>query len=417
MKCQVCGKKSGFFPTCKACHNLINEGKVSKCQKCEEWHDNKTLICDKCASLLKLNGLEIIKTNELPPEPGLINKVILSFRGVQSVNIRLDVSDENFDEWIQEDLIYNDFIKSACESIKKSGTKDKDLLCERLHKENEKVKHLFGYWRSKAKIYETYSSMMIPGDNTFYELKNIILKTIDCNYKFLASLDSIKNSNEEIITMGRDDSLFSILIDYLLLFSLEPKDIRNDDNFKVFLETATKLKKSFDNFIKQSKNIGLMNELTRIIKEYRADEDNTIKASYYDDCLNRLFEWKVDYNRKIKTDCGLMVQSEGEKMIADLLDKHNIGYDYDEKLTLRGIEKSKSGYDTKWARPDFYLTEFNIIIEYWGLKGTPDYDEKMEDKKRLYKEANQKFISIEPKNLNNIEEILIVKLKRMGVNI
>ena len=111
------------------------------------------------------------------------------------------------------------------------------------------------------------------------------------------------------------------------------------------------------------------------------------------------------------------VCSVGEKLIAEFLDKHYIGYDYDKQITLRGIEKNENGYDTLWCRPDFYLHEFDIIIEYWGLIGSKDYDTKMEDKKRLYKEAGRKFISIAPEQLNDIETLLTSKLKMMGCNL
>ena len=68
-------------------------------------------------------------------------------------------------------------------------------------------------------------------------------------------------------------------------------------------------------------------------------------------------------------------------------------------------------------RPDFYLTEFDIIIEYWGLKGKIDYDTKMEEKKRLYKEAGKKFISITPENLRDLDNLLKTKLNRLGCSI
>src|SRR3989344_5274244 len=129
------------------------------------------------------------------------------------------------------------------------------------------------------------------------------------------------------------------------------------------------------------------------------------------------FEGKVKSIKKIRTQNGHYVCSNGEKIIADFLHNNGIDYDYDRQITLRGNEKNRNGYDTSWCRPDFYLTEFDLIIEYWGLKGEQDYDAKMEDKKRLYKEAGKKFISISKEDLPNIENILKMKMERIGVRI
>lgn len=38
MNCQVCGKYSGYFPICKECNKLKDEGKVVKCPDCGTWH-------------------------------------------------------------------------------------------------------------------------------------------------------------------------------------------------------------------------------------------------------------------------------------------------------------------------------------------------------------------------------------------
>tara|TARA_Y100000034_G_scaffold20198_2_gene23020 strand:- start:5872 stop:6696 length:825 start_codon:yes stop_codon:yes gene_type:complete len=130
-----------------------------------------------------------------------------------------------------------------------------------------------------------------------------------------------------------------------------------------------------------------------------------------------VFEDNVSSKKNIKTRNGLMVQSNGEKMIADFLGDNRVEFDYDEQITLEGNETNEHNYKTQWIRPDFYLTEFDIIIEYWGMKGDLDYDKNLDKKKRLYKEANKRFISIFPEDLKELEETLTLKLKRLGVEI
>jgi len=155
-------------------------------------------------------------------------------------------------------------------------------------------------------------------------------------------------------------------------------------------------------------------------------EKTYLKLKLYDkaaECGIKLNEQGQDFNEmvyensNIRTDNGIMVQSNGEAAIANFLHRYNIDFDYDEQITLKGNEINQKGFDKTWVRPDFYLTEFDIIIEYWGMKGTKDYDKNMITKKRLYKEANKKFISITPDDLSRLKGILKTKLARHGCNV
>ncbi|MFH1664073.1 MAG: hypothetical protein ABH986_04680 [archaeon] len=126
------------------------------------------------------------------------------------------------------------------------------------------------------------------------------------------------------------------------------------------------------------------------------------------------FDIKHKFFTLIKTNKGLWVQSQGEKLIADFLDKHYISYDYDKVMTLKGTESDFRGHTKKWIRPDFYLTEFNIAIEYWGLKNDPDYDYRMDSKLRLYKESKTQLIQVFREDLKDLDNMLKVKLNRLG---
>ena len=70
------------------------------------------------------------------------------------------------------------------------------------------------------------------------------------------------------------------------------------------------------------------------------------------------------------------MKSFGEKVIANFLFEHDIGYRYERAILWNGVNYC----------PDF--TIFNgrtggIVIEYFGLKGDPDYD-VMSEAKRSY---------------------------------
>jgi hypothetical protein len=48
MVCQICGAKSGFYPLCKDCNKLKDEGKVTKCEECGVWKKDTKPLCYEC---------------------------------------------------------------------------------------------------------------------------------------------------------------------------------------------------------------------------------------------------------------------------------------------------------------------------------------------------------------------------------
>ncbi|MBA7569935.1 hypothetical protein ES708_11677 [subsurface metagenome] len=48
MVCQICGAKSGFYPLCKNCNNLKEEGKITKCDDCGIWKKDAKPLCYEC---------------------------------------------------------------------------------------------------------------------------------------------------------------------------------------------------------------------------------------------------------------------------------------------------------------------------------------------------------------------------------
>ena len=48
MVCQICGAKSGYYPLCKNCFNLRDEGKITKCEDCGIWKKNAKPLCHEC---------------------------------------------------------------------------------------------------------------------------------------------------------------------------------------------------------------------------------------------------------------------------------------------------------------------------------------------------------------------------------
>ena len=114
----------------------------------------------------------------------------------------------------------------------------------------------------------------------------------------------------------------------------------------------------------------------------------------------RNFETKVDLAKTIVAKDGTLVQSDGERRIADWLNARNIIYRYDERFRIL------DGYA---IRPDFYLPEFDIYIEYWGMD-TADYKIGMLKKQQLYQQEGKRVISLHFRDKSCLEQILTEKL-------
>lgn len=116
----------------------------------------------------------------------------------------------------------------------------------------------------------------------------------------------------------------------------------------------------------------------------------------------RNFDTKVELNKTIETRDGTLVQSDGERQIANWLDANGILYRYDERFRiLEGLA----------IRPDFYLPEFDVYIEYWGMD-TIDYKIGMLKKLKLYQQEGKRLVSVYREDKARLGEVLREKLGR-----
>jgi len=90
----------------------------------------------------------------------------------------------------------------------------------------------------------------------------------------------------------------------------------------------------------------------------------------------RNFETKVELQKNFRAKDGTWVQSDGKRLICETLHREGIRYRYDERFRIL------DGYA---IRPDFYLPEFDVYIEYWGMD-TADYKIGMFKKQQLYQQ-------------------------------
>ena len=142
------------------------------------------------------------------------------------------------------------------------------------------------------------------------------------------------------------------------------------------------------------------------ILEERNLSERQFQRTYCSECFNavfierRNFDMKVQNKKTILTADRTVVQSRGERRIADWLSAMDIAYRYDDKFQII------QGYA---VRPDFYLPRYDVYIEYWGLD-TTDYKIGMLVKKKLYQQQGKKLISTYPADLRRLDAKLSVAL-------
>jgi len=116
----------------------------------------------------------------------------------------------------------------------------------------------------------------------------------------------------------------------------------------------------------------------------------------------RNFETQVELSKTIQARDGTLVQSDGERRIAEWLAAHGIAYRYDAKFRI--IAEFQ-------VRPDFYLPGLDVYIEYWGLD-TPEYKMSMYKKQTLYQQEGKRLISVYPHDLPGLDRVLAARLSR-----
>lgn len=75
------------------------------------------------------------------------------------------------------------------------------------------------------------------------------------------------------------------------------------------------------------------------------------------DCLNE-FKTKPNYIIHMNTNCPICSKSKGERIIIDFLNRNGFRYELEYKVNI----------SDKRLRFDFYLTDFNMFIEYDGIQ-------------------------------------------------
>ena len=134
--------------------------------------------------------------------------------------------------------------------------------------------------------------------------------------------------------------------------------------------------------------------LFRIDWEFREDWERFILGGHD---LTLTPSEMLHYRRSLVRESldGKYVKSFGEKTIANFLFEHDIEYKYQWNFWWNGVN----------YRPDFTIGDKSgVIIEYFGLRGDPDYDAMSEEKRNYWRNnPNWKLLDFSPRDLANNE--------------
>ena len=100
---------------------------------------------------------------------------------------------------------------------------------------------------------------------------------------------------------------------------------------------------------------------------------------------------------------GELVRSRSEKTIADWLRRNGVRYVYEyPAFDRKGLVIS---------RPDFYLPDYCVYVEYWGLVGTgKEYAKTMRWKAAQYRMNGVRVVSLYPDEFANLDGALRARL-------
>jgi len=137
-----------------------------------------------------------------------------------------------------------------------------------------------------------------------------------------------------------------------------------------------------------------------------------------DTLLGMIFPHR-QYGTRCATKLGVEVRSRAEQRIAEYFDSVGLRYQYEKEL-----EAGIWIFTEKVSAPDFYLPDYDVYVEYWGMLNVANnydrnkYQRAMKYKMARYHQLGVKFISIYPDNLKNLDWIFRNKFKKVtGVDL
>lgn len=105
----------------------------------------------------------------------------------------------------------------------------------------------------------------------------------------------------------------------------------------------------------------------------------------------------------IRASDGHMVRSRGEAMIDAFFYEKRIVHAYE-----RLVPVEQAMYC------DFYLPDYDLYIEFWGMESNPKYSQRKEKKLEIYRQNGLKLLEVKDAHINNLDDYLVSQLVKFG---
>ncbi|MHA2244111.1 MAG: hypothetical protein ACXADY_04025 [Candidatus Hodarchaeales archaeon] len=113
--------------------------------------------------------------------------------------------------------------------------------------------------------------------------------------------------------------------------------------------------------------------------------------------------------RRYRTKDGDIVKSRAEVIVDDALVDLKITHEYEKEIRL----------GDKIYKPDWYLPDYDLFIEYWGMEDNRSYQVYQREKQKTYGEYNIPYLSLADKDLEDrfaLEERILAFINRYQGN-
>lgn len=109
------------------------------------------------------------------------------------------------------------------------------------------------------------------------------------------------------------------------------------------------------------------------------------------------------YPAEFRCDNGVYVRSLSELFIAEWLYANRIAFEYEREVYFPSCDR--------YAHCDFYLPEYDVYVEFWGIEKDEAYAAYRQWKEPLYERNKYCLISLQFQDLKAFRDIFVRKLK------
>lgn len=126
-------------------------------------------------------------------------------------------------------------------------------------------------------------------------------------------------------------------------------------------------------------------------------------SSMSEEAADKIEGFREKFPPTIRASDGHMVRSRAEAMIDAWLYENRIVHAYE-----RLVRVEQKMYC------DFYLPEYDLYIEFWGLENDPKYRARKEKKLEIYRQNELRLVEIKDEHISNLDDYLISQLVKFG---